>query len=68
MNNYRRKCIIIFLWAGLSLFPILKTSAGEKESLDEILRFDSEQVQAIEDNKIVNVRTAIEKEIKKLTL
>ena len=34
MNNYRRKWVIIFLCAGLSLFPILQISAGEKEELN----------------------------------
>lgn len=65
MNNYRHKCVIIFLWAGLSLFPTLKIFAGEKEELDEILRYDSEQVQAIEDNEMANVRTAVADLIKK---
>lgn len=65
MNNSRRKCAIILLWAGLSLFPILKISAGEKAELDEILRYDSEQVQAIEKNEIADVRTAVDDLIKK---
>ena len=65
MNNYRRKCIIIFLWAGLILFPASRAFTGEKTELDEILRFDSEQVQAIKDNEIANVRTAVDDLIKK---
>ena len=56
---------VIFLLAGLVLFPKPGTFAGEKEELDEILRFDSEQVQAIEKNEITDVRTAVDDLIKK---
>ncbi|MBU2495937.1 MAG: hypothetical protein ABIK20_00230 [Candidatus Omnitrophota bacterium] len=65
MNNSLRKYATIFLWAGLILFPALKTSASEKEELDEILRFDSEQIQAIEKNEITDIRTAVADLIKK---
>ena len=47
------------------MFPMLKASASEKEELEEILRFDSEQTQAIEDNEIANVQTAVDNLIKK---
>lgn len=65
MNNSRLKHATILLLAGLSLFPVLKASAGEKEELNEILRYDSEQVQAIENNEIADVRTAVADLIKK---
>jgi tetratricopeptide (TPR) repeat protein len=65
MNNYRRKCAAVFLWAGLILFPVLKAYAGEKEELDEILRLDSAQVQAIENNKTADVQTAVSNLIEK---
>ena len=65
MNNYRRKYFIIFLWAGLNLFPTLKISAGEKEELEEILRFDSKQVQAIEKNETPDIPIVVDDLIKK---
>ncbi|MFH2068767.1 MAG: hypothetical protein ABII89_04815 [Candidatus Omnitrophota bacterium] len=65
MNNSRRKYAVILLLAGLVFFPKPGIFASEKEELDEILRFDSEQVQAIENNEIADVRSAVADLIKK---
>jgi len=65
MNNSHRKYPAILLLTGLVLFPKVGTFAGEKEELDEILRYDSQQVQAIEKNEITDVRTAVDDLIKK---
>ncbi len=65
MNNSLRKYPFILLSVGLALFPKPGIFAGEKEELDEILRFDSEQVQAIKNSETADVRTAVDNLIKK---
>jgi len=71
MNDCRRKYASIFLRAGLGLCLALKIAAGqtakagEKEELDEILRYDSEQMQAIEKDRVADVRPVVDDLIKK---
>ncbi len=65
MNNSFRKYPLILLLAGLVFFPKPGLFAGEKEELEEILRYDSEIIRAIENNEIANVRTAVDDLIKK---